>query len=157
MNIQRLRDELRRHPVFIQEIPSEMNMGFPVLEKKGESIIMSFLLHEESADEQKIYFYPAAYRVSFELPSLALTEFRNLIICEGKDITEPAASTDIEYMKSAGADIIDELYRWFETTLGILPYPEYADHAIKSYQGIFKDAVEALELNGLYGDSTDEK
>ena len=150
MYMTHIREEIRNHPVFKQEIPSHMNMGFPILEKKGESFLVSFLLHEEETDEKKIVFYPASYRVSFELPTLNLAEFKNLIIYGTEDITAPAAQIDTEYMLSSGVEIIDELYRWFDAAVESMPFEEFANRAIENYQGVLSDAAEALGLKKLY-------
>lgn len=141
---------LQHHPLMVKDVTNQMQYGLPMLERKNGRILLTFYLHEEKLTDNGYAFYPAAYKASFDIPSLRVIEFRNLVVSDGADCKEPVRVLSQDFILGQGREIIAELYNWLGTTLDKLYLPETDGDPVEQYNELFRAAAADLGLEKLY-------
>ena len=109
-NTENMVKELMNHPVIRAELPMQMLLGLPYLEKKDGRLCMSFKPHREEYQDGKVIYYPQQFELSFVYPFKRLVCFRNLMFERKIDITEPVCSVEAAWLTERGAELMKELY-----------------------------------------------
>lgn len=150
MNANMILDQLLLHPVFLMDLPENMKIGLPMLERKNGRVLIRCRVHEEKFNGDNYEIYPAAAELNFDLDTLNLLSFHNYMILDGADVSRPVASPDGDYMSGSGKDILDEVIRALGETLEKLDAGEFPEDPVAQYQEIFYAAVRVFGLEALY-------
>ena len=152
MNSENIVKELMNHPVIRTELPMQMLLGLPCLEKKAGRLCMSFKPHREEYQDGKAIYYPQQFELSFVYPFKRLVCFRNLMFEREINITEPVCSVEASWLTEQGAEIMRELYAACDRVLSFQEQDgRVSDMSVGKYQKAYQEAVEKLGLGALYG------
>ena len=151
-NSENIVKELMNHPVIRTELPMQMLLGLPCLEKKAGRLCMSFKPHREEYQDGKVIYYPQQFELSFVYPFKRLVCFRNLMFERKIDITEPVCSVEAAWLTERGAELMKELYAACDRVLSFQEQDgRVSDMSVDKYQKTYRETVEKLGLTGLYG------
>ena len=147
---------LAQSQIIQNELPLEMQLGLPYLEKRNGKIIIRFFPHQEVYDEEKVLIYPRKYDIAWVYPFAHLAFFRNLAF-DGtekieKETSIPLLTISSRRMLSVGKYGMKELFHSCGNLLNLLDENGVvADAIVSRYQNQFFDLVDTLRLRELYG------
>ena len=152
MNSENIVKELMNHPVIRTELPMQMLLGLPYLEKKEGRLCMSFRPHREEYQDGRVAYYAPQFELTFVYPFKRLVCFRNLMFEREINITEPVCSVEASWLTEQGAEIMRELYAACDRVLSFQEQDgRVSDMSVGKYQKAYQEAVEKLGLGALYG------
>lgn len=150
MDVIQLVNRLAQSTFVQNELPMQMQLGLPWLEKRGEHLCMSFLPHREAYQDGKLMLYAAQYELSWVYPFQHIASFRNLTLENGlKD--DPVCVIEGERLLEYGSFIMQELY---QECGRVLDFQENNGHVsdvtLRKYQQRFVELTERLGMDAFY-------
>lgn len=143
--------ELMNHPIIRTELPMQMILGLPYLEKKAGRLCMTFMPHREEYRDGFVEYYPRQFEVTFLYPFRRLASFRNLTLEKEISAQEPVCRVEASFLTGQGVRLITELYEACDRLLSFQKQDgKVSDTSISKYQQTFWSTVEKLGLAPLY-------
>ena len=150
--------KLQQSQIVRSELPMQLQLGFPWLEKRNDRLCISFKAHKEEYVNGSIVFYAAQYDLAWAWPFEHLVLFRNRSLYADADFSGPLCTVSGKLMLTTGKYLMDELYQ--ECTW-ILSAQEkggsVTDTMIRAYQRQYRETAETLGLTKLYGPRGEEE
>ena len=151
MDAVKLINELNKHPLVHSDIPMQMQLGIPYLEKSQGRLIMGFAPHREEYSDGMIEIYPKQYELKFIYPFQQVVYFSNLLYESDIDVSKPIHSIDAKWMINSGKDILNRLY---DACSRVISFQEengtVSDDCVAEYQQLYKETAKNLGLLDLY-------
>ena len=142
--------KISSHYLVTHDMPLQIQLGFPYLEKKNGMLYMSFKAHKEVYRAGSIDFYMPQFELVLSFPFEHVVSFK-MLETESNMPFEAVASVVEKQMLSTGQYLIKELYNscsrvltFWEETGGV------SDLIIAKYQEQYKETVNALNLQKVY-------
>lgn len=147
-----LMERLRMSSVVQAEIPMQMQMGFPWLEKRNGRLCICFKPHREACVRGSIAFYAHQFEIAWVYPFEHLASFRNLTLDRTIDASAPVAQISEKLMLMHGYSM-NELYEACTRLLDAMERDgAVSDEAIERYQRQYSDTVGLMGLSGVYAE-----
>lgn len=142
--------KISSHYLVTHDMPLQIQLGFPYLEKKNGMLYMSFKAHKEVYRTGSIEFYMPQFELVLSFPFEHVISFR-MLENESNKPAEVVVTVTEKQMLSTGQYLIKELYNscsraltfWEETG-------SVSDLIIAKYQEQYKETVNALNLQEVY-------
>lgn len=153
VNTQTILQEIMNHPTVRSEMPMQMLLGLPYLEKKSEKLCMRFCAHREEYKNSYVEYFPAQYQLSFVYPFKKICYFSNLTLEQGVDASKPVCRVEATQLTDRGIAFMKELYAACDRVLSFQEKDgKVTDLSITKYQNAFWETVKKLGLEELYRD-----
>lgn len=144
--------KLAQHPLVKSDMPLQVQLGLPYLEKKNGKLCISFKPHRELCVEGKIEFYPQQYEITWVYPFEKVIHFSNLNYEKKIDVTGPIARIELQWMAGAGRYVLEELYSECSRVIDCWQQEGDVSYIIlKKYQRLYYETAAQLNLSALYG------
>ncbi len=151
MDALKFTEELSRHPVVKNDMDIRMQLGFPFLEKKGDSLLVFFKAHEETFRDGNMEYYEPVYEISWSYPSKRLVYFKDLYLESDCNFKNPLHTVDGKTLSSKAKYLYNEIYdectRCFDLwdKNGTL-----SDLTVQKYNSMLQQNVKQLGLDCIY-------
>ena len=146
-------NKLNRHPVVRAQMGMQMQLGLPYLEKKNGKLCVSFLPHREELKEGMMEVYTPQYQICWVYPFDQLVFFENKLYGENPAAAQKVQSISMDRYLERGKLLLKELYDQCSDVLAVYDRDKtVSDVTVRKYQKAYFETVQALGLNGLYGE-----
>ena len=149
--------KLSLHYLVTHDMPLQIQLGLPYLEKKNGSLYMSFKAHKEVFNKGCLEYYSPEYELVWKFPFDHIVEFREL---ENATNQAPKLVGNIceKKMLSTGLYSIKELY---DACSRVLTFWEntgtVSDLIMSKYQKQYEDTIRQLGMQEVYLQEKDGK
>lgn len=151
MNTRKLVARLSKSAVVREELPLQLQLGIPRLERKNGRICLSFLPHREVLRNGNYEVYPALYEIAWVYPFEHLAWFHNLSLERVVNADMWVKLIDEGRMLTLGVHCMMELYAQYDKTFSWFEqHGELNDTMFNACQAKYHEAVQCLELEPLY-------
>lgn len=147
-----LMDRLSQHPLVLSQLPLQMQLGLPYLEKKRDELCMRFIPHRENFTNHRLEIYPGQYILEFVYPFEKIICFRNLLYETEIDLSAPLCSMTPEFLAARGKYNLNEIYNECSRVLTAREKTgSVSDVMIANYQKLYDSISRRIGLERLYG------
>lgn len=142
---------LSKHPVVTLDMAMEVQLGLPYLEKKNDTLCISFKPHRQIPEDGILSFYNPQYVLTWAYPFQRLVHFRNLCYFEDIVPEKPVCQLELQDYARRGSYYIAELFKECSWVMSEMEqYGMVSDMAVRSYQKRFFETVGKLGLEAVY-------
>lgn len=143
---------LSKHPVVTLDMAMEVQLGLPYLEKRNDTLCISFKPHRQLPEDGILAFYSPQYTLTWAYPFHRLVNFRNLYFFEDIALEKPVCQLELQEYARRGSYYIAELFKECSWVMSEMEqYGTVSDTAVRSYQKSFYETVCKLGLEAVYG------
>lgn len=147
-----LMNKLMRHPVVLGQLPLQMQLGLPYLDKKRSELCIRFAPHREIFNNHQLEIYPRQYILEFVYPFEKVICFRNLLYEREINLSVPLCILKTDFLAVRGKYNIYELYSECSRILTLREkMGSVSDVMIANYQKKYFDILGRLGLVEVYG------
>lgn len=153
MDAKELVKKLAQHPLAKSDMPLQVQLGLPYLEKRGGKLCISFKPHRELCVDGKIAFYPQQYEIAWAYPFEKVIHFSNLSYEKEIDASKPVACVSLDRMAGGGKYLLEELYSGCSRVITFWEQEgKVSDVMLRKYQRLYYETAGQLGLSALYGE-----
>lgn len=144
-------EDLSRHAVVRNDMDICMQLGFPLLQKKGDILLVSFKAHKQASHNGAMEYYEPVYEITWAYPSGKLVYFKDLYLESDRDFKKPLHTIDGKILSSKAKYLYNEIYdectRCFDfwDKNGTL-----SDLTVKKYNSMLQQNIKQLGLDCIY-------
>ena len=150
MNVIELIMKLEESHVVQEELPMQMRLGLPLIERKNGRICIGFRPHKEDYKDGCFRIYRHQFEIGWVYPFEHLAYFRNLTLEGQIDVSMPIAKISEKQMliyQYKVKELYDEGTRILTTNE---KKGQVTDVMLERYRRYYDSTVEALGLSLLY-------
>lgn len=152
MDAIKLMEKLAQHPLVLNQLPLQMQLGLPNLEKKRGELCICFMPHREDYSEHRLEIYPAQYILQFVYPFDKVICFRSLLYEKELELSKPLCTLDADYLAARGKYNMNELYAECGRVLTAREKNgSVSDVMLANYQKLYFDVLKRMGLTQVYG------
>lgn len=147
-----LMDRLAQHPLVLSQLPLQMQLGLPYLEKKRGELCIRLIPHRENFVNHQLEIYAGQYILEFVYPFEKVVCFRNLLYEREIDLAAPLCCMEPGFLAAKGKYNLSELYAECSRVLTAREKTgNVSDIMIANYQKQYNSIANRMGLGQLYG------
>lgn len=151
MNALKFIEELSRHPVVRNDMDICMQLGFPSIEKKGETLLVSFKAHKQASLNGNMEYYEPVYEITWSYPSGKLVHFKDLYYEGECDSKTPLHTIDGRLLSTKGKYLYNEIYNECTRCFDLWDKNgTLSDLTVEKYNCVLKQNIIQLGLDCIY-------
>lgn len=150
--IHSIEHDLMRHPLVMEELGIQMQLGLPWLYCRGHNLCLYYKPHREVYRHETLWIYDAQYELGIIYPSRHIIRFVNLYFERNCNTAEPVCEIGGDWMIKEGRQYLDTLYSECSRVLELWEEGKGCEAALLQYQALFKETAAKLGLMALYGE-----